>query len=526
MRLPVLMVYKRGIDFGVTASVSTTDVIKVQRERDLYLRLLNLNQQRELEPFLREALALIVEVGEARQGYLELHDEDNGTNGPQWWIAHGLSEEEIKGVRSAISRGIIAEALATGQTIVTPSALLDPRFSERDSVRLGKIEAVLCAPIGEDPPRGVLYLQGGANSGLFSDEAQARAEVFARHLAPLVDRLLTQQRRQTAADPTRPLRETLRLDGVIGHSPALATVLRQVALVAPLDVHVLLTGESGTGKSQLARIIHGNGPRAAQPFIELNCAALPEALVESELFGALPGAHSTASRRIDGKVAAAEHGTLLLDEISELVPAAQAKLLQLLQSKEYYPLGGTKAVRADVRLIAATNTDLQRAVAERRFREDLFYRLQVLPVRVPTLAERREDIAELAAFFCAGACQRHGLPHLVVSRDAARAAQSAEWPGNVRQLANAVEAAVIRAAGEGAAQVERTHLFPEPQASAATSDGPATFQEATRRFHTRLLRETLEETGWNVVETARRLDIARSHVYNLIRALGLQRQHE
>src|SRR5262249_38798251 len=156
---------------------------------------------------------------------------------------------------------------------------------------------------------------------------------------------------------------------VVGRSPALAAVLHQAALLAPLDVHVLLTGETGTGKSQIARIIHDNGPRSRLPFVALNCAALPETLLESELFGALPGAHSTAARKIDGKVAAVEGGTLFLDEIGELAPPAQAKLLHLLQAKEYYPLGGTKPLRANVRVMAATNADLREAVAEHRFRE-------------------------------------------------------------------------------------------------------------------------------------------------------------
>src|SRR5262249_34542113 len=274
---------------------------------------------------------------------------------------------------------------------------------------------------------------------------------------PLVDRLLAHDRGRRATDPTRPLRENLRLPGVIGRSPALATVLKQVALVAPLDINVLLTGESGTGKSQLARIIHDNGPRAGHSFVEVNCGALPETLMESELFGALPGAHSTAAHRIEGKVAAAEHGTLFLDEIADMTPSAQAKLLQLLQSKQYYPLGSSKPLRADVRVLAATNTDLERAVAEHRFREDLFYRLQVLPVRVPSLAERREDIRELAIFFCTAACERHGLPHTALSRNALRAAESTPWPGNIRQLSHFVEAAVIRAAAEGVHQVERSH---------------------------------------------------------------------
>jgi Nif-specific regulatory protein len=264
-------------------------------------------------------------------------------------------------------------------------------------------------------------------------------------------------------------------------------------------------------------------PRARQPFVELSCAAFPETLIESELFGALPGAHSTASRKIEGKVAAAEHGTLFLDEIGEMPLAAQAKLLQLLESKRYFPLGGAQALSADIRLITATNVDLEQAVAEHRFRQDLFYRLQVMPIRVPRLAERREDIRELAQHCCREVCARHKLPPIELSRNALRAAESAEWPGNVRQLAHAVEAAVIRAAGESATAVESRHMFPDSAAAAADS-GNTTFQEATRRFQSQLLRETLEETAWNVVETARRLDVARSHVYNLIRAFGLERR--
>src|SRR6266404_3259457 len=281
-----------------------------RRERGLYRRLLDLGRQDEPEPFLREALGLIVEVTGARHGYLELHDDDR-TGTPRWALAHGFTAEQLAGVRAAISGGIIAEAVATGKTIVTPSALLDERFRARESVRIGQIEAVLCAPIGDDPPRGVLYLQNRAGHGFFSEDDRVCAETFARHLAPLVDRVLARQRERAGMDATAPVRARLRAPDVIGRGTALATALHHVALVAPLDVHVLLTGETGTGKSQLARVIHDNGPRATHPFVTLNCAALPETLIESELFGALPGAHSTATRRIAGKVESAERGTLI-----------------------------------------------------------------------------------------------------------------------------------------------------------------------------------------------------------------------
>jgi Nif-specific regulatory protein len=271
-------------------------------------------------------------------------------------------------------------------------------------------------------------------------------------------------------------------------------------------------------------VIHENSPRASGPFVELNCAALPEALVENELFGALPGGHSAAQRRVEGKVEAAKGGTLFLDEIGELPLSAQAKLLQLLQSKEYYPLGSSKPMRADARVIAATNIDLKAAVAARKFREDLFYRLRVLPLRIPSLAERREDIAELAAYFCARACQAHNLPELRLSIGTVRAVETAEWPGNIRELAHAIEAAVIYAAGEGVLEVERRHLMPDQGEREASADSSMTFQTATRRFQEQLLRKVLEETNWNITEAASRLELTRSHVYNLIHAFGIERR--
>jgi Nif-specific regulatory protein len=497
---------------------------RVSRESALYLRLLSLGTQTELEPLLQEALTLVVELTGAQQGYLELRDESDETGQSAWWLSHGFSDAEVADVRFMISRGIIAEAMATGETIVTQFAGLDERFRHRESVKLQRIEAVLCAPVAASATLGVVYLQGRRGPGPFSDQDRMNAEVFAQHLAPLADRLLVQRRIASAGDSTRELRECYQLEGIVGRSSILAAAIRQAMLAAPLDVNVLLTGESGTGKGQLARAIHANSPRSGGPFVEVNCAALPQNLFESELFGARSGSHSEAKWDRPGKVAAAEGGTLFLDEVAEIPLESQPKLLQLLQSRDYYPIGETKPVKAAVRIIAATNTDLEEAVREKRFREDLFFRLQVVPVRVPALRERMEDLRELAQSLCVDIQSRHGLVSLELSPGALRSIEAAEWRGNVRELEHAIEAAAIRAAGDGTGRIESRHVFPDPTGPAARPDQPLTFQESTRRFQRELIEQTLEETKWNVAEAARRLDLARSHVYNLIQTFGLSRK--
>ncbi|WP_437960340.1 sigma-54-dependent Fis family transcriptional regulator [Sorangium sp. So ce119] len=512
------------MSLDLSGDAEASDPARVQRERDFYRKLLDLDDTDELDALLSEALALIVEIAGARRGYIELSSEAPGAAGPRFWMAHDCSGEQVEAIRAAISRGVIAEALATGETIATASALADPRFRERGSVKKHRIDAVLCAPIGRVPSLGVLYLQERVVPGPFSDEDRGRAELFARHLAALADRLLIRRRANEEADPTLPYRRVLRCEGLVGRSAAIAHVLQQVSLVAPLDVGVLLTGPSGTGKTQLARVLHDSGPRANEPFVELNCAALPETLIESELFGSLPGAHSGATRRVEGKVAAAERGTLFLDEIGELPLAAQAKLLQLLQSKEYFPLGASRPVKANVRIVSATNADLRVLVNKHAFREDLLYRLQVMPIRVPALDERRGDVPELCHRFCARFCQSHRLPELRMSPGALHAAESADWPGNLRQLEHAIETAVIRAAGEGARQVERRHLFPAEGATAGPEGRRPTFHEATRQFQERFLREALDELEWNITAVANALDLTRAHVYNLIRAFGFERR--
>jgi Nif-specific regulatory protein len=415
----------------------------------------------------------------------------------------------------------------------TPAAFLDPRFRDRESVQRSKLDAVICAPIGADPPVGVLYLQGHAQPHTFGDEEAQQVQKFARLLAPIAgDRFREQSESQ--ADATAPYRRRLKLHGLIGKSGALAEVFQEIELLARLNVSVLITGETGTGKSLVAHAIHKNSPRESGPFLALNCAAIPENLLESELFGARKGAHSTATRDMEGKVTAANGGTLLLDEIGELPITAQAKLLQFLQTKEYFVLGDSHPNKADVRIIAATNVDLIEAVRERRFREDLLFRLNVVSVRMPSLSERRPDLPLLAKYFCEKAIETHSLPRVELSPCAVRSIAAAEWRGNVRQLAHAIEAAAIRASAQGLSQLQSSHLFRSgPETSHGTNGNGAvreagashgTFQDETRQFQRDFLARALKTADWNVATAARRLDLTRGHVYALIKAFGLTRE--
>jgi transcriptional regulator with GAF, ATPase, and Fis domain len=341
------------------------------------------------------------------------------------------------------------------------------------------------------------------------------------------------------SDPTLAFRQILQLEALIGHSTALAQLFGRMQAASRVErLTVLLTGESGSGKSLVARMLHENSPRARGPFVEVNCAAIPRELFEVEFFGSARNAYTQAADR-PGRFAAAEGGTLFLDEVGEIPLDQQAKLLRVLdQGGRYERLGEDRTRLANVRLIAATNRDLEIAVAEGTCRADLYYRLKRFPIRVPSLEERREDIAELALHILARECEELGVARLPVSAPALRALESRSWPGNVRELESMVVQGAIEACSQGSRLLELHHFEScELQTSAlpdctrvATRKRPEpvsaaepTFTEATRQFQRQLLIRVLDEEDWNVAKTARRLGLARSHVYTLIEAFALCR---
>jgi len=301
---------------------------------------------------------------------------------------------------------------------------------------------------------------------------------------------------------------------VIGQSLPWRQVLRQAAQVAATDTTVFLQGESGTGKEVVARFIHRASPRRNGPFVAINCAALPEQLLESELFGYERGAFTGANLSKAGHIEVASSGVLFLDEVSEMSLTAQAKLLRVLQEREFQRLGGTRVVKANVRVIAASNRDLQSAVTEGRFREDLFYRLRVFDIYIPPLRERRSDIPLLTDAFLQGFSRSTGCSSAGLTSDAQDLLLQYEWPGNIRELHNALERAAILCEG-GAITAE--HLSLRGPGVAAPRHR-AHLPDVERRA----IEQALHETAWNKSKAARRLGITRTQLYGRLRKYGLE----
>ena len=309
----------------------------------------------------------------------------------------------------------------------------------------------------------------------------------------------------------------------VGTSAALERTLKQARAVADTSATVLITGENGTGKEVLARAVHEESARRERPFVAVSCAALPESLIESELFGHVKGAFTDAKADRVGRFGLADGGTLFLDEVGELQPSVQVKLLRVLQERVIERVGSNQSVKVDIRLIAATNRDLEQAVKENHFREDLFYRLNVVPLHMPALRERREDIPLLAAHFAAKAAEKHGRPPAALEPALAEALQEYDWPGNVRELENLVERLVVLTQGPrlGVEFLPEKMLRPSAAAPSAAAGDETTLEGATLALRRRMVINALRAEGGNRVAAARRLDISRSYLHRLITELSI-----
>jgi two-component system nitrogen regulation response regulator NtrX len=307
---------------------------------------------------------------------------------------------------------------------------------------------------------------------------------------------------------------------MIGASPAFLRVVEQATMAARSDARVLLMGESGTGKELLAAHVHAESPFSAGAFVKVNCAAIPTELLESELFGHEKGAFTGAMAARRGKFELADGGTIFLDEVGDLHGASQAKLLRVLQEGEFHRVGGEQSLRVRVRVISATNRDLGELVAQQKFREDLYYRLCVVPIRVPSLRERPQDIQPLACYFLEEFCSRNNFHSKTIESDAFRVLENYAWPGNARELRNIVERMAILTQGDRLG----IESIPMELRHYRESNPRSSVQEARESAERDHILKSLDEAGWNVSSAARALGMERTNLHKRIRALGLTRE--
>ena len=318
----------------------------------------------------------------------------------------------------------------------------------------------------------------------------------------------------------RNLRDLLRQETImIGSSVPMQALRQQIQFAGPTEARILIYGENGTGKELVSRLLHLSSRRRGQAFEDVNCAAIPEDLIESELFGNTQGAFTGATESRKGKFELADKGTLFLDEVGDMSLKTQAKVLRVLDDLRFHPLGSDTAVEVDVRVIAATNKNLEEEISEGRFREDLFFRLNVIPFEVPPLRQRSEDIKALADHFLGHFARCNGKPTKRITLDVVDKLREYHWPGNVRELRNIIERIVIMEPGN---EVHLHHLPKAIQAATPIGANPLTFQEAKFEFERKFLQESLQENNWNVTRTALSIGMGRTSLHRKLKALKIR----
>jgi len=490
-------------------------------------------------------------------------------------VARNIDHETIRNRHNKVSHGIARQVLQTGESLLSLDAMEDERYRSYLSVHNLRLRSILCVPLraagapaagdpGAPPPRGLgaLYLDNRFRSGAFGEGDLAALEAFAdqaclalgnarvmEDLRRSREELLASQARveelnrkleeelkrtagalrateETVQRQRRALKDRNQFANIIGHGAALERVFAMMERVLDNDVPVLIQGESGTGKELVARAIHYCGARRDAEFVAVNCASIPATLIESELFGHVRGAFTGADRDRRGVFEVAHRGTLLLDEVGDMPFEMQVKLLRALQSGEVQKVGDTRRVRVDVRVLAATNRDLRQLVADGRFREDLFYRLNVVPIVVPPLRERIEDVPVLVQHFL-DADRAAGLTQVERARpDVLRLLAAYEWPGNIRELATVVKNASLFADGT---ELTLQDLSNFPEILAAGQRGLKKQRDERRGGAVRPLAELEREAiiealahfGGNKKKTAEQLGIDRRTLYNKIETYGI-----
>jgi Nif-specific regulatory protein len=433
-------------------------------------------------------------------------------------VATGEKKEDVKRFEIELGQGIAGYVAQTGESLLIPDVSKDPRWYKEISESIGfNTRSIACVPLKVmDEIIGVVEIIDKADGSAITHDDLKILSVFALAALGIGNARKIEHDKKEIKDLRRELDLKYEL---VGESNALRKVISDAVKVANSKTSTLLLGESGTGKELLARLIHRFGTRRDMPMVVLNCAALPETLLEDELFGHEKGAYTGAAGQKIGKFELADGGTIFLDEIGEMSPGMQSKLLRILQEGVFYRVGGNESIPVDVRVISATNRNIVEEVEEGRFREDLFYRLNVVQIHMPTLRERKEDIPLLAEYFLDLFKSDKGIPTLKISKKAMNAMIQYDWPGNVREMKNAIERAVVMGNG--------SEILPEDLPQFASKPGypgltvGLTLKEAIDLFKKEFINLNLKHTSGNRSIAAKNMQIQRTYLSRLISRYNL-----
>jgi Nif-specific regulatory protein len=466
----------------------------------------------DLDQLLELIIASAARVMQAKAASLLLVDRKTKTLFFQ--VATGEKKDEVKEYRVKIGQGIAGHVAQTGEPLLIPNVRQDSRWFKEisESIRF-ETQSIACHPLklGQETI-GVVQIIDKENGQPIQEADMNLLGEFASLAALAINHA---QKIQAVKQENRDLKKDLEVrHQLVGKSPALEKVISDGLKVANSRASALILGESGTGKELLARLIHKAGPRKDKPLVVLNCAAMPETLLEDELFGHEKGAFTGAINRKIGKFELAHEGTIFLDEIGEMTPGMQAKLLRVLQEGNFYRVGGNIPISVDVRVLSATNKKLEEEVTEGHFREDLYYRLNVVQINMPTLRERREDIPLLTEHFLNQFKEETVMPNLTISKAAMDKMLQYDWPGNIRELRNAIERAVVMGNGN--------EVLPEDLPIATSRNTypglqvGLTLEEATNQFKKEFIVLNLKHSSGNRSKAAKIMDIQRTYLSRLI----------
>ena len=497
-------------------ATSPLPALRVARDLRALLKIsTTISSVRKLEVLERQLMECIFEVVPAARGAILL----TGDNPDEF--ASVFSWDRTSGAIGPfpVSGTVVRKVLQEKVGVLSADVMGDSTLGSAGSLLAAETRSLLAVPLTVfDRVLGLIYLDTADPKARLDQDhlelmtAVAAISAIALENARHVERL---------EDENSRLKAEINIEhNMVGESAPMRTVYRFVSRVAPTDSTVLITGESGTGKELVARAIHRNSPRAAKPFVAINCAALTETLLESELFGHEKGAFTGAVAQKRGKLEVAEGGTVFLDEMGELAPSLQAKLLRVLQEREFERVGGTRPIRIDIRVIAATNRDLGENAKSGTFRQDLYYRLNVVSIEMPPLRQRREDIPLLAAYFAARAGERSKRHVLGVAPEARACLMNYDWPGNVRELENAIERAVVLGLSDFILPEDLPEAVLETEQPAGASI--AQYHEAVAEAKKQVILRAVEQAGGSYTGAAKLLGVHPNYLHRLIRNMNLK----